>query len=210
MIAADKPPLEGVYLAHFGVKGMRWGHRKPEEQAAPRRSGMSPRNQKLVTAAFVAGTVAVGAVMLSRGNVSVWNSTSNRIALGGAKMSANILGKTGKVIVKGSAKTAKVVGKAGFKAGVGTTKVSSRLAARAAVGASRGIATSAATNGSKFYKEILAPTGRNTTKLGSAAMFRLTGIGTPWVSSAPVRRMSLNPVSLLLNTRGDLPRGGNS
>lgn len=208
MIAADKPSLESVYLEHMGVKGMRWGHRKAPEEGAPRRSGLSPRNQKLVTAAAVAGTIAVGAVLLSRGNVSVWNSTSNRIAFGGARMSANILGKTGKVVVKGSAKTAKVVGKAGFKAGVGTTKVTSRLAARAAVGASKGLATSATTNGAKFYKEILAPTGRNTTKLGSAAMFKLTGIGTPWVSSAPVRRMSLSPVDLLLNTRADRPRGG--
>jgi hypothetical protein len=208
VIAADKPPLEGVYLAHFGIKGMKWGQRKAPEEGAPRRPGLSSRNQKLVTAAFVAGTVAVGAVMLSRGNVSVWNSNSNRIALGGAKMSASILGKTGKVVVKGSAKTAKVVGKAGFKVGTGTAKVTGKLAAKATVAASKAAAESAVTNGSKFYKEILAPAGRNSTKLGSAAMFKLTGIGTPWVSSAPVRRMSLSPVELLLNTRADRPGGG--
>lgn len=207
MIAADKPPLDGVYLAHFGVKGMRWGHRKPVEEGAPRRSGLSSKNQKLVTAAFVAGTIAVGAVMLNRGNVSVWNSSSNRIALGGAKMSANILGRTGKVVVKGSAKTAKVVGKAGFKVGTGTAKVTTKLAARVAVAGTKAAAESAATNGTKFYKEILAPTGRTSTKLGSAAMYKLTGLGTPWVSSAPVRRMSLSPIDLLLNTRSDRPRG---
>lgn len=28
MMDTDKPPLGGVYLAHFGTKGMKWGQRK--------------------------------------------------------------------------------------------------------------------------------------------------------------------------------------
>jgi hypothetical protein len=28
LLASDKPPLEAVYLAHYGIKGMKWGVRK--------------------------------------------------------------------------------------------------------------------------------------------------------------------------------------
>lgn len=28
MLAADKPPLDEVYLEHYGVKGMKWGQQK--------------------------------------------------------------------------------------------------------------------------------------------------------------------------------------
>jgi hypothetical protein len=34
MIIDQKPPLNGVYLAHFGVKGMRWGRKKTPERLA--------------------------------------------------------------------------------------------------------------------------------------------------------------------------------
>lgn len=31
MITIEKPPLSGVYLAHFGTKGMKWGVRKSKK-----------------------------------------------------------------------------------------------------------------------------------------------------------------------------------
>jgi hypothetical protein len=219
----QKPPLEAVHLEHFGVPGMRWGYRKPEEVGPGRQSsgravavpgatraqrapaakrGLSSRNQKLVTAAAIAGTIAVGAILLSRGNVSVVNGSTARIAASGAKLSGKILGKTGKVLVKSSAKTAKIGAKVGFKTG----KVGGKLAGKAAVGASKAAGRAAAQNGTDFYKNVMVPSGRGTTKVGSAAMFKLTGKGTPWVTSNVNKPMSLNPVNLLLNTRGDVRR----
>lgn len=215
MFATDKPPLGEAYLEHIyelenslghnGIKGMKWGVRKPEEPGTGRTkgSGLSPRNQKLVTAAAIAGTVAVGAILLSRGNVSVWNSTSNKIVMGGAKMSGKIVGKTGKVLVKSSVKTAKVTGKVGFKTG----KIAGKLAGRAGVGAAKGIATATANGGQNFFNNTLKPSGQMTARISSAASHKLTGYGTPWVSEAVKRPMSLNPVALLLNTRADFKRG---
>jgi hypothetical protein len=46
VIIAEKPPLAGVYLAHFGVKGMRWGTRKQEE-STPKRRSKSAEDKKL-------------------------------------------------------------------------------------------------------------------------------------------------------------------
>jgi len=48
------------FLAHVGVKGMRWGHRKAEDDGALHQSRLSEdQKRRLKTAAKVAGTVAV-------------------------------------------------------------------------------------------------------------------------------------------------------
>lgn len=210
MLATEKPLLKEAYfdhinsLSHNGIKGMKWGVRKPEEKGAGRSGGgLSSTNQKLVTAAFIAGTVAVGAILLSRGKVPVWNSTSNKIVMGGARMSGRILGKTGSVLIRGSAKTATVTSKVAFKTG----KVAGKLAGRGAIGAAKGVATATANGGSNFYTNFLKPSGAMTAKVSSAASHKLTGYGTPWVSEAVKRPMSFNPVDLLLNTRADFKRG---
>lgn len=212
MILTEKPPLREVYLEHDGVKGMRWGYRKREEPsgprqrgapAAPKSKGMSPRNQKFVTGAAVLGTVAIGAVLLSRGNVSVWNSGATKIALGGAKASGKIIGKTGSVIVKGSAKTAMVTGKVALKTGT----VAGKAAARGSVAAGKGIATSARTNGANLFETVIKPSAKMSTRLGSGAMFKLTGRGTPFVAETLQRKTSFNPVDILLNTKADYKGG---
>jgi hypothetical protein len=198
---------EENFLAHVGVKGMKWGVRKEEEPGAGRsggggRGGLSPRNQKLVTAAAVAGTVAVGALLLSRGNINVWNSTSTKIAMGGARASGSILGKTGSVIVKTGAKTTTGLAKGGFKTG----KVLGRVGGKAAIGAGRSAAQGVANNGRTIFDNVLKPSAKMTTKLSSGAMFKLTGRGTPFVREVVKRPLSLNPIDILLNTRGDFKR----
>lgn len=60
MIAAEKPPLEAVHLAHFGVKGMKWGSRKSRSANASK--------QKMSTGKKVAiglGVAAVGAAAVT-------------------------------------------------------------------------------------------------------------------------------------------------
>ena len=71
MIVADKPPLSGVYLAHFGVRGMKWGQRKKSSSSSSSgKSGsskMSPATKKkFAVGAAVLGGAAVAAIILSR------------------------------------------------------------------------------------------------------------------------------------------------
>lgn len=74
MLLDEKPPLEGVYLAHFGTKGMKWGHRKARDTGSS--SGSQPAKQKMSTGkkvaigvAVTAGALAVAAVLRKRGKV---------------------------------------------------------------------------------------------------------------------------------------------
>lgn len=56
MLVDDKPPLDEGLLIHYGVPGMRWGHRKREETSGGRRGGVSkltPHDLKVLKAAGV-------------------------------------------------------------------------------------------------------------------------------------------------------------
>lgn len=49
MLAAEKPSLEDVYLEHFGVKGMKWGHVKSKVSSYrndPDTSGVSRKQAR--------------------------------------------------------------------------------------------------------------------------------------------------------------------
>ena len=72
MIASEKPPLEAVYFAHAGVKGMKWGVRKAEDRRGIfkqtrtnigiARKTASPRRKVAIGIAAVAATVIAGRV----------------------------------------------------------------------------------------------------------------------------------------------------
>lgn len=194
------------YIEHFGIKGMKWGVRKPEEtgpgrqSAGTKRFGLSPNNQKAVAAAFAVGLTVGAAVLASKGaNVTVWNSGSTKTLLAGARASSRILGTTGKVLVKSSAKTATVGAKVGFKTG----KIAGKLGGKLALAGGKAAGRAAIQNGTKFHKEFLDPSAKMTYKLGSHLSYKLIGRGTPIVSEVAKSKMSLNPIDLLLNTRSD-------
>lgn len=63
MIIVEQPPLEGVYIAHFGVKGMKWGQRKVDQISAKAKQVATPsswnHDQKKVAAYSGAAATAV-------------------------------------------------------------------------------------------------------------------------------------------------------
>lgn len=192
---------EENYLNHFGIKGMHWGQRKPEEQGTGRRRmGLSPNNQKAVAAAFAVGITIGAAVLAKKGaNVTVWNSTSTKTLLAGARASNSILGKIGKVLVRSGTKTATVGSKVGFK----TAKVGGKLGGKLIVSGGKAAGRAAVQNGSNFYKDLLKPSARMTERLGSHLAYKLTGRGRPIVAEVVKSKATLNPIDVLLNTRSD-------
>jgi len=64
--------LEEDDLAHFGVKGMRWGVRKADTSGGTQqKSGMSTKKKVLIGTAVVAGVAATAAILARSGSVSV-------------------------------------------------------------------------------------------------------------------------------------------
>lgn len=60
MLVDEKPPLDEDLLMHFGIKGMRWGHRKPQESGSSSgRSSAAPK-QGMSTKKKVAIGVGIG------------------------------------------------------------------------------------------------------------------------------------------------------
>jgi hypothetical protein len=211
MLAADKPPLEEVYLEHFGIKGMRWGVRKAEDKGQGQQHASLSQNQhRAVKAAAITGGVLLAAVLLKRGGVSVVNARSAKIYLSGAKASGRILGKVGKTLIKTSAKTATTVGKGSAKGAFKVGTLIGKGAAKGSVAGVKGAAKGTAQGGAKFYNNVLKKSYHSTVKLGSHAMFKFTGRGQPIVEEASKSGAlrQLNPVDLLLNTRADTLRGG--
>lgn len=211
MIDADKPPLEEVYLEHFGIKGMRWGVRKPEEKGQGRQHAASPAQKQhtAVKAAAIAGAVLLGAVLLKRGGVNVVDARSAKIYLAGAKASGRILGKTGKTLIKTSVKGGKIVGKTGGKGAIKIGTLIGKGAGKGSIAGVKAAAKGTAKGGANFYNKVLKKGYHSSVKLGSHAMFKFTGRGQPIVEEATKSGMlrQLNPVDLLLNTRADDIRG---
>lgn len=86
MIDTDKPPLEGVYLAHIGIKGMKWGVRKAEpsggssEGSAPKQ-GMSTKKKVAIGAGIIVGAAATAYLLNSFGGRQIaGNSILSRAA----------------------------------------------------------------------------------------------------------------------------------
>lgn len=189
------------YLSHAGIKGMKWGVRKAKEQSGLRTS--SQRNEAIAKAAMVAGAVAVGALLLKRGGFKMSTPASRKIALGGAKASLNILKKSGRLMATTSIK----VGKAGGKAGLKSGKLVGKVGYKGAVSGSKAAGRALAQNGSKFYEKVIKKSAISSVKLGSHAMYKLTGKGTPMAKEVAKRSFAVSPTDLLLNVGADKWRG---
>ena len=192
------------YLAHAGVKGMKWGIRKKREPLSPRNQR---RKEVVVKAAMAVGAVAVGAILLKRGGFKVSSPASKKIALGGAKASLKIITKSGKLMATTSVKVGNTVGKTTVK---GTAKVGTLAGKgvyKGALAGSKAAGRAAAQNGSKFYEKVLKKSAVSSYKLGSHAMYKFTGKGTPIVKEAAKRSFAVSPTDLLLNVRADKWRG---
>lgn len=215
MIAADKPPLEDVYLAHFGIKGMRWGHRKQVEFAGPRQrsavnqqasaEAISAHRHRVAKAAAIGGGLAVAALIMRRGHVKLNDAKSAKIYSAGLKLSGRLLLKTGKTVVKTSGKLSTTVGKTAVKGSYKLGKVTAKGVAKGGIGASKGIAKGTAQGGVDFYQRVLKPSALGTAKVGSRTASRLSGRGAPSVEqtlrSSAAR--NINPLDLLLNLKAD-------
>lgn len=79
MLVDEKPPLDEDLLMHFGVPGMKWGHRKARDSGGSGRSSAPKRKmstKKKVILAGVGAGIAVGAattafILAKRGGVRV-------------------------------------------------------------------------------------------------------------------------------------------
>src|SRR4051794_16711747 len=77
MLVDEKPPLDEDLLMHFGVPGMKWGHRKPRESGSSSGRSSAPK-QGMSTKKKVAVGVGVG------------------VAVAGAAAAAYFLARSGK------------------------------------------------------------------------------------------------------------------
>lgn len=127
MVVVEKPTLDEDLLMHFGIKGMRWGHRKPQPSATGETSGMSTR-KKVVIGVSVAAGVAAGAYLLSKRGAlpktKAFESKANRI---GFKIAGKVLARVGKTSVKVVTKTAKLSSKVGVKTVTVTGKLGAKI-----------------------------------------------------------------------------------
>lgn len=222
MFTAEKPPLDedalvimGMYtvfgeeyVAHAGVKGMKWGVRKVRdtfrEQTA---SQYKERNERIVKGAIAVGAVAVAAILLKRGGVKLSTPASRKISLGGAKMAFRVIQKSSRLMATTSIKLGNTVGKVAVK---GTAKVGVALGKgsyKGAIAGSKAAGRAIAQNGSKFYEKGIKGSARGAMKIGSYATYKITGRGRPVVTEVARRSINLSPTDLLLNVRADTWRG---
>lgn len=64
----EKPPLDGALLQHFGVRGMKWGHRKDRktQPSASNNHKMSTKKKVAIGVGVAAVGVGVAALVISR------------------------------------------------------------------------------------------------------------------------------------------------
>ena len=53
------------YLEHFGVKGMRWGHRKAKDDTSNKKHGLSNRHKKIIAVVGSVAALSVGAYLVN-------------------------------------------------------------------------------------------------------------------------------------------------
>ena len=67
----EKPPLSGVYLAHFGVKGMKWGQRRRESSEKTVKPKMSKRDKVATGLTLASIALTAGYILSKRGATKV-------------------------------------------------------------------------------------------------------------------------------------------
>jgi hypothetical protein len=81
MLVAEKPPLDEDLLMHFGIKGMKWGHRKTRSSSSSGHTGskqkMSTGKKVAIGAAVVGGAAAAAFILTKTGRLPI-RSLGNR------------------------------------------------------------------------------------------------------------------------------------
>jgi hypothetical protein len=133
-LLAEKPPLDDDLLMHFGVKGMRWGHRKARDDeggGGARRSAPKPpmsEGKKTAIKVAVGVGVAAGAYFLvRRGMTPRVRALEDKSTKIGFKAAGRVLKTIGKVTVKTVPKVAKTTGKIGVKVGTKSAQITGRI-----------------------------------------------------------------------------------
>lgn len=71
MIETEKPPLSGFYIAHYGVRGMRWGQRKRRSTKDSENPKLSTRQKVAVGLSLTAATFLAASILTRRGRTTV-------------------------------------------------------------------------------------------------------------------------------------------
>jgi hypothetical protein len=72
MAVMEKPELNEDLLIHFGIKGMKWGRRRPRSDEQERKAIFKNADRKrklIVGAAVVGGALAIGMLLSKRGRI---------------------------------------------------------------------------------------------------------------------------------------------
>lgn len=116
MSVGQKPPLDELYLAHFGIRGMRWGVRKARSESsdvAPgsrdNAGGLNITQAQKRKAIAAAGVVAVGSVLYATGNLKAAAIGGTKLAARGAVAGTKIIAKVGVYTIKTAAQTVGVI-----------------------------------------------------------------------------------------------------
>lgn len=77
----EKPPLNGVYLAHFGVKGMRWGVSRITSRGSQEPQGKGVSKKLAMAATAAVGAAAVSLILGARGRTMMGEAVMSNIVL---------------------------------------------------------------------------------------------------------------------------------
>lgn len=165
MLVDDKPSLDESLLTHFGIPGMKWGHRKPDyipvgrsgaagvnygsrpnvrsaanpsaaPRSVPQRQGMSTGKKVAIGVGIVGGAAAAAYFLSKTGTRPMAQSMTSRSNRAGLKMTLSVLKNSGKVSVK-SLKVGGKVAKVGGKVGFKTTKLAGKGVAKGSTAIAR-------------------------------------------------------------------------
>lgn len=115
MSVDQKPPLDELYLAHFGIKGMKWGFRKDQSGNSGVASvynnagGINISKSQKRKAIAAVGVVAVGSALYATGNLKAATVGGTKLAVTGAVAATKIIAKVGAYTVKTVAQAVGVI-----------------------------------------------------------------------------------------------------
>lgn len=85
MLVNEKPPLDEALLAHYGIPGMKWGHRKSDRTGYPE---MSSRKKAAIGTAAAVGTAAL---LYNKTTRNLGIAASKKVLRGMGKVSISVL-----------------------------------------------------------------------------------------------------------------------